>query len=56
MNGILTGSFLETPIVNYNNFENLGIRVFTVPIEDIGYCFSMLFGNLMIYETLQKKN
>jgi lycopene cyclase domain-containing protein len=55
VNGILTGSFLETPIVNYNNFENLGIRVFTVPIEDIGYCFSMLFGNLMIYETLQKK-
>ncbi len=55
VNGVLTGSFLETPIVNYNNFENLGIRVFTVPIEDIGYCFSMLFGNLMIYETLQKK-
>jgi lycopene cyclase domain-containing protein len=55
VNGILTGSFIETPIVNYNNLENLGIRLFTIPVEDIGYAFSMLFGNLMIFETLKKR-
>ncbi len=55
VNGILTGSFIETPIVSYNNLENLGIRLFTIPIEDIGYAFSMLFGNLMIFETLKKR-
>ena len=54
VNGILTGSFIETPIVSYNNLENLGIRLFTIPVEDIGYAFSMLFGNLMIFETLKK--
>ncbi len=56
VNGILTGSFIEVPIVNYNNYDNLNIRVFTIPIEDIGYCFSMLFGNLMIFEALIKRN
>jgi lycopene cyclase domain-containing protein len=55
VNGILTGSFIEVPIVSYNNSENLGIRLFTIPIEDIGYAFSMLFGNLMIFETLKKR-
>ena len=55
VNGILTGSFIEVPIVSYNNLENLGIRLFTIPIEDIGYAFSMLFGNLMIFETLKKR-
>ena len=54
VNGILTGSFIEAPIVSYNNLENLGIRLFTIPVEDIGYAFSMLFGNLMIFETLKK--
>jgi lycopene cyclase domain-containing protein len=55
VNGILTGSFIETPIVSYNDLENLGIRLFTIPVEDIGYAFSMLFGNLMIFETLKKR-
>ena len=55
VNGILTGSFIEAPIVSYNDLENLGIRLFTIPVEDIGYAFSMLFGNLMIFETLKKR-
>ena len=55
VNGILTGSFIETSIVSYNDLENLKIRLFTIPVEDIGYAFSMLFGNLMIFETLKKR-
>ena len=53
INGTLTGSFIESPIVWYNNKENLGIRLTTIPIEDIAYCFSLLFGNLMIFEKLK---
>ena len=55
VNGILTGAITDTPVVWYDNTQNLGIRFYTIPIEDIGYCFSMLFGNLMIFEFLQKK-
>ena len=55
VNGVLTGSLLAEPVVSYNNLENLGIRIVTIPIEDIGYAFTMLFGNLMIFEKLNRK-
>lgn len=55
VNGILTGALTEIPVVWYNNAENLGIRVGTIPVEDFGYAFSMLFGNLMIFESLNEK-
>ena len=55
VNGILTGVITEEPVVWYNDAENLGIRIITIPIEDIGYAFTMLFGNLMIFETLRSK-
>ena len=55
VNGILTGAITDTPIVWYNDLENLEIRLNTIPIEDIGYAFSMLFGNLMIFKSLNKQ-
>jgi len=55
VNGVLTGTGVEEPIVWYNNDENMGIRLWTVPIEDIGYAFTMLFGNLLIFEYLKEK-
>lgn len=55
VNGILTGSMIDAPIVWYNDLENLGVRLGTIPIEDLGYAFSMLFGNLMIFERLKPK-
>lgn len=50
VNGILTGSFIAEPVVWYNNSENLGIRFFTIPIEDIGYAFNMLFWVVFLNE------
>lgn len=55
VNGILTGSMIDAPIVWYNDDENLGVRLATIPIEDIGYAFSMLFCNVMIFESLKPK-
>ncbi|MDY7394259.1 lycopene cyclase domain-containing protein [Aureibaculum sp. 2210JD6-5] len=56
VNGILTGSFIEEPVVWYNNSENLGIRLGTMPIEDIGYAFTMLFGSIVLIEKIKKSS
>jgi lycopene cyclase domain-containing protein len=54
INGILTGSFLEQPIVWYNNGENLYFRIFTIPIEDFVYALLLLLMNITFYEVLNK--
>jgi lycopene cyclase domain-containing protein len=56
VNGALTGMFTEVPVVWYDNTENLGIRLISIPVEDIGYAFSMLFGNLFLFEKLNTFN
>lgn len=55
VNSWLTGSFTDEPIVWYNNSENLGIRLGTIPLEDTFYCFTMLYGSLLLFEFLKKK-
>jgi len=52
-NSILTGSFTSEPIVWYNDAANLGIRIFTIPIEDVGYAFSLLFLNILLMSKFQ---
>lgn len=55
VNGVLTGTGIEGAVVWYNNEENLGIRIGTIPIEDIGYAFTMIFGNVLLIEWFKKK-
>jgi len=55
VNGVLTGTGIDDPVVWYNNSENLGIRLLTIPVEDIGYAFTMLFGNVLLIEKLKNK-
>jgi lycopene cyclase domain-containing protein len=49
VNGILTA----IPIVLYNDTENLGIRIYTIPIEDTAYSMLLLLLNILIFETLR---
>lgn len=54
-NGILTGSLIESPIVYYNDNENLGIRLFTIPIEDSVYGFLLIGLNVTGYEFIARR-
>ena len=55
VNSALTGSYSENPVVFYDNNENLGIRVGTMPLEDSFYCFSMLYGSILLFEYFRRK-
>lgn len=56
VNGILTGTGLESPIVNYNPKEFLGIRMLTIPIEDVVYGYSQFLWIVYFFKMFQKKN
>ena len=55
VNGALTGSYSEKPVVFYDNTENLGIRLGTIPVEDAFYCFALLYSIVVLFEYLKTK-
>lgn len=55
INGALTGSFTQAPIVLYNPDEYLGIRIQTIPVDDLVYSFFLLFSVTTFYEYFREK-
>lgn len=55
VNGVLTGSWIDNQVVWYNDAENLGIRIGTIPLEDSIYAYSMILMNLFFFEYLCSK-
>lgn len=54
VNGVLTGTGLENPVVWYNENEIFGFRILTIPFEDVFYGMAMILMNTMIYKKLLK--
>ncbi len=50
VNGILTGSFIPGEVVWYDDSENLGMRLGTIPVEDTFYGMLLILINITIYE------
>ncbi|KQR94776.1 lycopene cyclase [Chryseobacterium sp. Leaf180] len=54
VNGILTGTGLESPIVNYNLSNFIGIRMWTIPVEDAVYGLELILWNLFFFKKFKK--
>jgi lycopene cyclase domain-containing protein len=55
VNGLLTGTMLDAPVVWYNSNEIIGVRMLTIPVEDIFYGMNLILLNLLIYFNLEKR-
>jgi lycopene cyclase domain-containing protein len=55
INGILTGSGIAEQVVWYNDDEILGIRLLTIPVEDLFYGMLLVLGNISLYEYFQSR-
>ena len=56
INGALTGMFFDQTVVWYNTKEILGLRIFTIPVEDAFYAYQLILLNLMFYKKYSSSN
>jgi lycopene cyclase domain-containing protein len=56
VNGILTGTGLEQPVVWYNPNEMIGLRLLSIPVEDVFYGLLMLIGSVTLFESRIKRS
>ena len=52
VNGLLTGTGLENPVVWYNHVQIVNVRVLTIPIEDFFYGMDLVLMNVIVYSLL----
>jgi lycopene cyclase domain-containing protein len=56
VNGILTGMFTENPVVWYNESHIMGIRIGTIPFEDLYYNYCLFLPIIGLYEWIKNRS
>ena len=56
VNGILTGALTDEPVVWYSQAHITGLRLGTIPLEDLYYNFSLLMPIIGIYHFLKVRS
>lgn len=52
VNGLLTGSLLDAPVVWYNSHEIIGWRILTIPVEDVFYGLILIGSQVAFFEAM----
>ncbi|MDG1333632.1 MAG: lycopene cyclase domain-containing protein [Crocinitomicaceae bacterium] len=55
VNGILTGGVTEEPIVWYSELQKVTPRIWTIPVEDVLYCFTLIVSVFLLTEFFEKR-
>ena len=50
---VFNGYLTARPVVIYGEVYQMGYRIWTIPIEDFGYGFTLMLFNTMLYEKLK---
>ena len=51
---VFNGYLTARPVVLYGEVYQIGYRIFSIPIEDFGYGFTLMLFNAILYEKLRK--
>lgn len=54
VNGILTGAVTDEPVVWYSSDHIIGLRIITIPLEDLYYNTAMLLSVTALYERFRR--
>lgn len=55
INGVLTGYGIDQEIVWYDEAHFSGMRIITIPFEDVLYSFSLISLNIIVFEWLKSR-
>ena len=55
VNGILTGTGIDGAVVWYNDAHFTGLRILTIPVEDVFYGMLLVLLNVIIFEKLRER-
>jgi len=53
VNGLLTGTALNKPVVWYSPDGIIGLRILTIPVEDVFYGMGLILSNIWIYQSIK---